>query len=85
MARGLTHWVVETPKPARAFLKTLGLRFPMIVKRGYHLHYKPPANVSLTRPVVDLENGFVLTPMEKGIRLTTGIEFRDRDAPPPSP
>nr|WP_208995757.1 FAD-binding oxidoreductase [Pannonibacter sp. XCT-34] len=63
-------------------LKTLGLRFPMIVKRGYHLHYKPPANVSLTRPVVDLENGFVLTPMEKGIRLTTGIEFRDRDAPP---
>jgi 16S rRNA (cytidine1402-2'-O)-methyltransferase len=24
IARRLTHWVVETPKPARAFLKTLG-------------------------------------------------------------
>jgi 16S rRNA (cytidine1402-2'-O)-methyltransferase len=24
VARRLTHWVVETPKPARAFLKTLG-------------------------------------------------------------
>src|SRR5215208_2776253 len=24
IARTLTHWVVETPKPARAFLKTLG-------------------------------------------------------------
>ena len=23
IARTLTHWVVETPKPARAFLKTL--------------------------------------------------------------
>lgn len=63
-------------------LKTFGLRFPMIVKRGYHLHYKHPPNATLTRPVVDMEHGYVLTPMEKGIRLTTGIEFRDRDAPP---
>ncbi len=29
VARGLTHWVVETPKPARAFLKTLGLPRPI--------------------------------------------------------
>lgn len=29
VARGLTHWIVETPKPARAFLKSLGLGQPI--------------------------------------------------------
>lgn len=29
VARGLTRWVVETPKPARAFLKTLDLPHPI--------------------------------------------------------
>ncbi|MDR2016107.1 MAG: SAM-dependent methyltransferase [Burkholderiales bacterium] len=29
VARRLTHWAVETPKPARAFLKTLGLSRPI--------------------------------------------------------
>jgi D-amino-acid dehydrogenase len=32
--------------------------------------------------VLDAENGFVLTPMTRGIRLTTGAEFATRDAPP---
>jgi 16S rRNA (cytidine1402-2'-O)-methyltransferase len=29
IARSLRHWVVETPKPARAFLKSLGLPWPV--------------------------------------------------------
>ena len=29
IARTLTHWIVETPKPARAFLKTLGHAQPI--------------------------------------------------------
>lgn len=29
IARGLSHWVVETPKAARAFLKTLDVRRPI--------------------------------------------------------
>jgi D-amino-acid dehydrogenase len=32
--------------------------------------------------VVDTENGYALAPMQQGIRLTTGAEFADRDAPP---
>jgi D-amino-acid dehydrogenase len=32
--------------------------------------------------VLDAENGYVVTPMERGIRLTTGIEFAARDAAP---
>ena len=29
VSRSLTHWIVETPKPARAFLKTLGANRPI--------------------------------------------------------
>src|SRR4030095_6194134 len=29
VARSLTHWIVETPKPARAFLKSLGVAVPI--------------------------------------------------------
>jgi D-amino-acid dehydrogenase len=32
--------------------------------------------------VRDADGGFALAPMTKGIRLTTGVEFADRDAPP---
>ena len=42
----------------------------------------PHGNAALTRPIVDTENGYCLAPMEQGIRLTTGAEFADRDAPP---
>jgi D-amino-acid dehydrogenase len=63
-------------------LKPLGLRIPFAVIRGYHRHYRPVGNAGLSRPVLDIEKGFVITPMERGIRLTTGYEFADRDAKP---
>jgi len=59
-----------------------GDEFPLAVKRGYHVHFRPSSGASLSRPVVDMENGFVLTPMEKGIRLTTGVDLSPMDAPP---
>jgi D-amino-acid dehydrogenase len=62
-------------------LSGLGYRLPMAVKRGYHMHYRSRGNASLGRPVLDEETGFVLAPMERGIRLTTGSEFAERDAP----
>jgi len=63
-------------------LETLGERYPLAVKRGYHMHYRPRSGASLSRPVVDVENGFALTPTDNGIRLTTGVELAPRDAPP---
>ncbi len=63
-------------------LEPLGLKLPMAVKRGYHRHFRAEGNASLARPVVDAENGFLMTPMEQGIRLTTGAEFAARDAAP---
>jgi D-amino-acid dehydrogenase len=46
------------------------------------MHYRPRTGASLSRPVVDVENGFALTPTDNGIRLTTGVELAPRDAPP---
>jgi len=57
-------------------------QLPLAVKRGYHRHFRPRGNAGLARPVVDAENGYCITPMEQGIRLTTGAEFATRDAAP---
>ena len=64
--------------------RSLGLRLPFFVKRGYHMHYEANGNAGLTRPVLDLERGYVVTPMARGLRLTTGAEFARRDDPPSS-
>ena len=63
-------------------LAPLGIKLPLAVKRGYHRHFRPRGNAGLNRPVVDTEVGYCVAPMEQGLRLTTGAEFADRDAPP---
>jgi D-amino-acid dehydrogenase len=60
---------------------SLGYRIPFAVKRGYHMHYGPAGNAVLNHPVLDAEAGFLIAPMVKGIRLTTGAEFALRDSP----
>ena len=91
-----TRWRVETAEgPVDAtdavvalgpwspdVLAPLGIRLPMAVKRGYHLHFRPRPGGGLSRPMLDADVGYVLAPMQQGIRLTTGAEFADRDAPP---
>jgi len=60
----------------------LGYSIPLSVKRGYHLHLAPRGNAVLHHPVLDADLGYLLAPMNRGIRLTTGVEFARRDAPP---
>jgi D-amino-acid dehydrogenase len=62
-------------------LEPLGIKVPLGIKRGYHRHFDPKGNAALSRPIIDTEYGYALTPMEQGIRLTTGAEFAARDAP----
>lgn len=62
--------------------RPLGYAIPLSVKRGYHLHVAARGNAVLNHPVLDADQGFVLAPMNRGIRLTTGVEFARRDAPP---
>jgi D-amino-acid dehydrogenase len=60
----------------------LGYSIPLSVKRGYHLHLAPRGNAALNHPVLDSDHGYLLAPMNRGVRLTTGVEFARRDAPP---
>ena len=62
--------------------RPLGYDIPLAVKRGYHMHYGVKGNAALGHPVHDGNGGYMLVPMSNGIRLTTGVEFADRDAPP---
>jgi D-amino-acid dehydrogenase len=62
--------------------RPLGYSIPLGVKRGYHLHLKAGGNAVLNHPVLDSDLGYLLAPMNRGIRLTTGVEFARRDAPP---
>ena len=62
--------------------RPLGYSIPLGVKRGYHLHLASRGNAVLNHPVLDTDLGYLLAPMNRGIRLTTGVEFARRDAPP---
>ncbi|MEQ6888232.1 FAD-binding oxidoreductase [Halomonas sp. CS7] len=67
---------------SRDWLGDLGLEIPLFVKRGYHMHYAAAGAETLRHWVMDAEVGYVLAPMEAGIRLTTGAELERLDAPP---
>ncbi|MBX9645829.1 MAG: FAD-binding oxidoreductase, partial [Xanthobacteraceae bacterium] len=60
----------------------LGYSIPLQVKRGYHLHLNPRGNAVLHHPVLDSDLGYLLAPLNRGIRMNTGVEFARRDAPP---
>jgi len=67
---------------ASDLLDRLGLKLPLEVKRGYHLHFRSAGNKGLNRPTLDADLGYLVAPMAQGLRLTTGAEFAYRDAPP---
>ncbi|MBL8376879.1 MAG: FAD-binding oxidoreductase [Burkholderiales bacterium] len=67
---------------ADAVTRGLGYELPLMVKRGYHMHFGARGGASLNHPVLDSERGYCLVPTPRGVRLTTGAEFALRDAPP---
>jgi D-amino-acid dehydrogenase len=67
---------------ADTMTNALGYRLPLAVKRGYHMHYRAQPGATLNQPVLDAECGYLITPMARGIRLTTGVELGLRDTPP---
>lgn len=62
-------------------LEHLGFRVLLQVERGYHQHFNLSGGDNLHRPVHDVNAGYILAPMELGVRLTTGVELNHRDAP----
>jgi len=65
---------------ADGLTRALGYDLPLAVKRGYHMHYRAAGEARLNLPLLDVERGYFLAPVRRGIRLTTGAEFARRDA-----
>ncbi len=61
--------------------KGLGYSVPMAWERGYHWHLEPGPGSALQRAIHDVDAGYVMTPQQQGVRVTSGVELNDRDAP----
>jgi D-amino-acid dehydrogenase len=76
------HHVVVALGPWSAdILRPLGYRVPLATERGYHQEFVPNPARALQRPIHDADGSFLMTSMENGIRVTSGVELTDRDAP----
>ena len=52
----------------------LGEKIPLDTERGYHIHYKKMDHL-LKRPVIFLDRGFGMTPMNQGLRAVGTVEL----------
>ena len=55
-------------------------KIPLDTERGYHIHFKGYDHL-ISRPVVFLNRGFGMTPMEQGLRVVGTVEFGGLDNP----
>ena len=58
----------------------LGEKIPLDTERGYHIHYKKMDHL-LKRPVIFLDRGFGMTPMNQGLRAVGTVELGGLDNP----
>jgi len=56
-------------------------KIPLDTERGYHVHFKG-YNHLISRPVIFLNRGFGITPMEQGLRVVGTVEFGGLKNPP---
>ena len=56
-------------------------KIPLDTERGYHVHFKGHDHL-LSRPVIFLNRGFGITPMEQGLRVVGTVEFGGLKNPP---
>tara|TARA_B100000029_G_scaffold341559_1_gene333833 strand:+ start:7043 stop:8299 length:1257 start_codon:yes stop_codon:yes gene_type:complete len=66
---------------SKKFTDQVGEKIPLDTERGYHVHFKGYDHL-LTRPVIFLNRGFGITPMEQGLRVVGTVEFGGLKNPP---
>jgi len=59
----------------------MGEKIPLDTERGYHVHFQGHDHL-LSRPVIFLNRGFGITPMEQGLRVVGTVEFGGLNNPP---
>ncbi|MEX2496432.1 MAG: FAD-dependent oxidoreductase [Woeseia sp.] len=65
-----------------ALAAQVGNRVPLDTERGYHMMLPKGSERLLSRPVMNGDRSFVLSPMADGIRMTSQVEIAGLDAPP---
>lgn len=76
-----SHVVVAAGMRAPELVRGLGVRVPLLAERGYHVQLPAQAGMPPV-PVLFKDQGFVLTPMERGPRLAGKVDLQ-RDGSPP--
>tara|TARA_Y100001970_G_scaffold203916_1_gene248249 strand:+ start:7679 stop:8926 length:1248 start_codon:yes stop_codon:yes gene_type:complete len=59
---------------SKKFTDQLGENIPLDTERGYHVHFKGMDNL-IKRPVIFLDRGFGMTPMNQGLRAVGTVEL----------
>ena len=59
----------------------LGENIPLDTERGYHVHFKGMDKL-ISRPVIFLDRGFGMTPMNQGLRAVGTVELGGLNNPP---
>ena len=59
----------------------LGENIPLDTERGYHVHFKGKEHL-IKRPVIFLDRGFGMTPMNQGLRAVGTVELGGLKNPP---
>ena len=59
---------------SKNFTDQLGENIPLDTERGYHVHFKKMDHL-ISRPVIFLDRGFGMTPMNQGLRAVGTVEL----------
>ena len=66
---------------SKRFTDQVNEKIPLDTERGYHIHFRGYDHL-LSRPVIFLNRGFGITPMEQGLRVVGTVEFGGLKNPP---
>ena len=60
----------------------LGYANPLVHERGYHTIFSALEDHQLTRPIFDVDGSYVMSPMDMGLRVSTGSNLVHRETEP---
>ena len=73
--------VIASGAFSKNFTEQLGEKIPLDTERGYHVHFKNMESL-ISRPVIFLDRGFGMTPMNQGLRAVGTVELGGLKNPP---
>ena len=73
--------VVASGAFSKSLTDQLGENIPLDTERGYHVHFKGKDHL-ISRPVIFLDRGFGMTPMNQGLRAVGTVELGGLKNPP---